>query len=77
MQAWLGVELPWPHSKGEYSLETDTFNLTDAIRQIEDNLARGGSLSDVVQEASRDFEIEASLLTRRWVQFTPSSDSDS
>jgi hypothetical protein len=49
------------------------FTLTDAIRQVEQALARGEALPDVVKWVSREFSIEPSLLTRRWVQFTPST----
>ena len=47
------------------------FTLTDAIRQVEEALARGDRLSEVIGWVSRDYAIDRSLLARRWVQFTP------
>ena len=52
-------------------MTTSSFTLTDAIWQIERALARGERLAEVVKSVSRQHGIEASLLTRRWVQFTP------
>ncbi len=63
-----------PFSQGTFFLTTSMFTLTDAIRQVEQAIARGEQLSDVVQWVSRDYAIDASLLTRRWVQFTPASE---
>ena len=56
-------------------VSTTMFTLTDAIRQVEQALAQGERLSQAVKWIARDHGIEPSLLTRRWVQFTPSDDS--
>ena len=54
---------------------TTMFTLTDAIRQVEQALAQGERLSQAVKLIARHHGIEPSLLTRRWVQFTPTDDS--
>ena len=61
--------------RGAFSVTTSMLTLTDAIRQVEQGLARGERLSDVVNGVSRDFAIDRSLLTRRWVQFTPTTEA--
>ena len=50
------------------------FTLTEAIRQVEQALAQGERLTQAVNWVARDYGIEPSLLTRRWVQFTPIAD---
>ena len=48
--------------------------LTDAIRRVEQALSDGERLSEAVKWIAREHGIEPALLTRRWVQFTPSAD---
>ena len=55
-------------------MTTSDYILTDAIRQVEHALAQGERLAAAVQWISREHGLEPSLLTRRWVQFTPSPD---
>ncbi len=50
------------------------FTLADAIRQVEHALAQGERLSEAVKWIAREHGIEPTLLTRRWVQFTPNAD---
>ena len=59
-------------SEAIFSVANRNPSLTDAIRQIEAALARGENMADVFSRVSRDHGIERALLTRRWVQFTPS-----
>ena len=61
--------------QGAFNLTTSVLTLTDAIRLVEQGVARGELLSDVVNGVSRDFAIDRSLLTRRWVQFTPTTEA--
>jgi len=51
---------------------TSDYILADAIRQVEHAMAQGERLATAVQWISREYGLEPSLLTRRWVQFTPS-----
>ena len=53
---------------------TSMFTLTDAIRQVEQALTQGHRLSEAVKWIASEHGIEASLLTRRWVQFTPTAE---